>query len=197
MRKILLLLLLFVPYAARTYAVLQPTTLYVYGFAMCLNDSVVYFTDVMTLDSAWIDSHSGFLYERQSYSYQLKNFLVKGGVVDPTCVISFEEKQKKAEKQYVKLRERYTKKLKGFTVKYVPITDFTFSAISAAGEPNAVGNITKEEEKAEKKKRKAAKAAAREQERPDMRGGGRGPGGGAGGGHPSGPPPGGGMGGGM
>ncbi len=140
-------------------AVLKPTTLYVFGFAFSFNDSTVFITDLMTLDSAWLETHSQALYERQNYSYQLKEYLQRSqNFPNATCAIIYSQNQKKAEKKYLKMRQRYTKKLTGYVVHYVPATDFQFSAISAADDYNAIQAATDES-------RKAAKKAAREQRR--------------------------------
>lgn len=170
-------------------------TLYVYGFSMSFNDSTVYFTDIMQLDSAWTDTKTKFVYERDVYASQLKNYMTEQGEKTPTCIMMYSEKRNKVEKQYVKLKNRFSKRGAAFVVKYIPASDFAFSPVSAAEELAASQRMTKEE-------REAAKAAEKEaaKAKKGARGGGpgHGPGGGPGGenGRPSGPPPGG-PGGGM
>ena len=46
---------------------------YMFGFAASFNDSTVYFTNVQTVDSAWMDTKTKFLLGRDNYSYQLRN----------------------------------------------------------------------------------------------------------------------------
>ncbi len=195
MRRLILLSILALACAAPSWAIYDPTTLYVYGFSLSFNDSTVYFTDIMELDSAWLDSNKKFLYARSSYAYQLKNYLLEQDVLNPTCIICFDEKRTKAEKKYVKMKNKYLKKNNVYTVKFIPITDFQFTPISAADDPSVITSTNKGDlkaaRKAEKEEEKEAKAA-RKAER--MRGVRPGPGGQ--GGRPGGPPPGG-MGGGM
>ena len=51
--------------------------MYIYGFAASFTDTVVYFTNVMEVDSAWYETKSKFLLGRNLYSRQLRNFLEK------------------------------------------------------------------------------------------------------------------------
>lgn len=147
------LCLLMVLTAAMANAAEKPTKIYIYGFSASFNDSTVYFTDIMELDSAWINTKNKFLYERNSYSYQLKNYLHGQGVEAPTCIVSYALTRKDAENKYVKLKRKYTDKKYGYyVVKYIPTTDFQFEAISAASDNEA----SAAQEKAAKKERKEA-----------------------------------------
>lgn len=143
-------------------AVVRPTTLYAYGFSASFNDSTVYFTEIQQIDSAWVNQRNGFLYSRDSYSYQLKNYLQNLGVENPTCIISFAKTRKEAEKKYMALRKKYTKEVGAFTVKYVSLQEFQFIAISAQDDPNVVTDDSKEAIKAEKEAEKKAKQEAKE-----------------------------------
>ena len=71
--KTLLFILAALVATTTLYAAGKKTRVYVYGFAASFNDSIVYFTDIQTLDSATIASKSGFLYGRDNYSYQLRD----------------------------------------------------------------------------------------------------------------------------
>ncbi len=194
MRKTILLSVFFVSLSLPLAAVVYPTPIYIYGFSLSFNDSTVYITDIMTLDSAWIESKNNFLYARSSYAYQLKNHLTDQGVLNPTCVVSYDLKRKKAEKKYVKLKNRYLKKNNFFTVKYVPITDFCFTAVSAALDPSVVTSLTKEgtreQRAADKAAAKQERAERKAQQMRDRRPRYGGPGGMPGGGPGGGPPPG-------
>lgn len=149
----------------QSFAVVKPTKLYAYGFAASFNDSTVYITDIMEIDSAWVDARSGFLYSRDNYSYQLKAYLEQKGFQNPTCIISFAEKRKNAEKKYMKLRKKYTKIPGAYTIKYLTEQEFRFNAISAIGDPSVNTNYTKEALKAEKKAEKEAKKEAKRKEK--------------------------------
>ncbi len=171
-------------------AIEKPTKVYAYGFSASFNDSTVYFTDIMEIDSAWTNSKTNFLYGRDSYSYQLKNYLQGQGVDSPTCIVSFDKSRKKAEKKFLKLQQKYTDKKKGnYIVKHIAANDFTFEAVSAADDGLANTAANKKAAKAEKKERKEKMKGDK-----GMRPGRGGRPGGAPGDMPGGGMPGGGMG---
>lgn len=122
-------------------------TAYIFGFAASFNDSTVYITPVQQLDSAYITSKSHFLVNRENYSYQLRDYLEQQGAGNRTCIVMYDTDQKKAEKKWNSLYERYTKKPKAkkakngqqkddaptpFLVKKIANSEFSFKAI----EPN-------------------------------------------------------------
>lgn len=102
--------------------------LYICGFSTSFNDSTVYFTDIQRMDSAYVDSKTGFLYSRDSYSYQLRTHMQQVGVKNPTCVTIFGKTRKDVEKKYANLKKRYATKGR-YDVKYVLPTEFAFSPI--------------------------------------------------------------------
>ncbi len=111
------------------FAANRRTKLYVYGFATSFKDSTAYFTEIQELDSAWVDRKTGFLYSRDNYSYQLRDYLKKNGMNYPTCITMYAKDKKKIEKKYTKLRKMYTEK-RNFEVKYVLLSDFRYRHIS-------------------------------------------------------------------
>lgn len=80
---------------------------YIFGIGTAFGDSIVYFTDVQTLEGAnLIDK--GFLIGRNLYSYQLKGYLENDlNLPHRTCAIYFSNKKKKIEKTYAKLKAKY------------------------------------------------------------------------------------------
>ena len=138
-----------------------------YGFAASFNDSIVYFTDIQTLDSATIASKSGFLYGRDNYSYQLRDYLKGHGCATPTCITTFSVKRKDIEKKYVSLKKKYANGK--YIVKHVTPSEFAYTVISP-DEDMDVDMLTKAERKAIKQKNKQemkeqkAKAKARKRE---------------------------------
>lgn len=143
-------------------AIEKPTKVYAYGFSASFNDSTVYFTDIMEIDSAWTDSKTNFLYARDSYSYQLKSYLQGQGVDSPTCIVSFDKSRKKAEKKFLKLQRKYTDKKKdSYIVKYIATTDFKFEPVSAADDETANTAANKKAAKTEKKEMKEKMKADR------------------------------------
>ncbi len=108
-------------------------TVYMFGFAASFNDSTVYFTEVQQMDSAYIDSKTKFLYGRNNYSYQLRDYLADNGFANATCITSFALTRKEADKKFLSMRKRY---LEGgqYTIKYLKASDFMFLPIKAEEE---------------------------------------------------------------
>ena len=127
MRKLILTLVVALT-ALTALAVNKPEKVYMYGFAASFNDSTVYFTSLQEIDSVYIDSKTKFLYSRDNYSYQLRDYLSAHGAENYTCTTVFALNRKAAEKKYAKLRKRYTQGGK-YTVKDLSKTDFFFVPI--------------------------------------------------------------------
>lgn len=98
---------------------------YIFGVGASFKDSVVYFTEVQAVDSVLLD-RSGFLPRRESYAYQLKNFLeYQKGKPDYTCAIYFSEHKSKLEKEAAKVRKQYAKG-DTYILEDVKATEFVF-----------------------------------------------------------------------
>lgn len=95
----------------------EPKTVYMFGFASSFNDSTVYFTGVQQVDSAYITGKAKFLVNRENYSYQLRDYLEKEGAGNRTCSVIYDINQKKAEKKWNKLHDRYVSKPKAKKAK--------------------------------------------------------------------------------
>lgn len=102
--------------------------IYAFGFSASFNDSIVYFTDIQEIDSAWINDKNKFLISRDNYSYQLKNYFIKLGMPHRTCIISYALNKKDIEKKYQKMKNKYVKS-GDFTIKDINEKDFHFTAI--------------------------------------------------------------------
>jgi len=136
--------------------------IYAFGFAASFNDSTVYITDIQEIDSAWVDSKSKFLLERDSYSSQLKNYLQGINQPNRTCIISYALKRKDAEKKFLKLKKRYSA-ANHYDVRVVRPDQFRFRVV----EPNVIiteeKTLTKAETKAQRKAQKRARKEAKEE----------------------------------
>lgn len=89
-------------------AKMERTTVYIFGFAASFTDSVAYITDIQRMDSAYVDTKSGFLADRMAYSDQLQSYLVdKKQMPHPTCTVFFHTKKDKLANEYDKIRKRY------------------------------------------------------------------------------------------
>jgi len=111
---------------------------YIFGFSASFTDSVVYMTNVQTVDSVWIDTKTKFLLGRENYSYQLRDFFTyKQNMPNRTCLVLFAMKRKDAEEKFIKLKRKYTEKAKSkYDVRYIESSDFKFHPVdmSAAEE---------------------------------------------------------------
>ena len=152
------------------------TRVYVYGFAASFNDSTVYFTDIQTLDSATVAARTHFLYGRDNYSYQLRDYLKTQGCSTPTCVTAFALKRKDIEKKYMAMKKKYANGK--YTVKHIAPTDFSYMVIMP-DETTDVDMLTKAERKelktkakAEEKKRKTERNERKREGRPTPPAGG-------------------------
>lgn len=128
-----MLLLLFMPMMAGAKQVLKPV--YLYGIATSFVDSTVYFTDIQHVDSSYVNTSNDFLFQRQEYSRQLRQYLINQGMSEPTCITTYSTDKKKLQKRYLKLRNKYVDSGK-FTVKYVDSSEFTYKSVPV--DPNTV-----------------------------------------------------------
>ena len=111
------------------------------GFAASFKDSTVFFTDIQEVDSAVIDKNH-FLFGRDNYSYQLRDYLTSQGFEHATCVTLWATARDVIEKKYQKLRNKYAviaqkrtrrKKTAPLTVKYLTTEQFRYEAIVPEG----------------------------------------------------------------
>ena len=81
-------------------------TMYVFGLAASLTDSVVVLTDVQPIEGFVMPN--GFLADRSLYSLQLNNFLLANQERNNmTCAVYYDKNRSKAEKKYQKMMRRY------------------------------------------------------------------------------------------
>ena len=108
--------------------------MYIFGFAASFKDSVVYMTEIQDVQGALYDTKTKFLLGRDSYSDQLKTyFKEKMKLSDRVCMVMFSTSKKKAEKKYLKLRNKYVgnkKRPSTYEVRYVTTQDFEFETVS-------------------------------------------------------------------
>lgn len=108
-RLIMAVALTFLVCSAFTMKKDKEKPVYVFGVAASFSDTLVYYTDIQLLDSVVLDK-SGFLPQRDMYSYQLKNHLEYNlGKQNYTCIIYFSDNKKKLEKEASKVKSGYQK----------------------------------------------------------------------------------------
>lgn len=104
----------------------QSVTLYMYGLSTSFNDSTVYITDVMAVDSAYLQNRK-FLGGAREYADQMNAYFSKKDMGRRTNAVFFKKTRVKAEKAYVKLKKRYVKN--GIELQAIPTGDFNFKAV--------------------------------------------------------------------
>ena len=76
---------------------------YMFGFIANFSDSLVYFTDIQTVDSVWYDHKTKFLMDRSTYSNQLRQYFANTlNMPHRTCIVVFALTRKEIEKKYLK-----------------------------------------------------------------------------------------------
>lgn len=88
----------------------KQTKVYIFGVSINFIDSVTYITDVQALEPAYIETRTGFLYDRSIYSQQLQIWVEYAkNQPNTTCTIFFDTNKSKLEKRYLKIRNKFTK----------------------------------------------------------------------------------------
>ena len=108
----------------------RPAKIYMFGFAASFNDSTVYLTDIQTVNAYLVNNRTKFLDNREDYSYQLRNYLQSNGLeAYPTCITMFAENEKDATRKYLKLKERYEKSKKKYSIKSLKDSQFKYTPV--------------------------------------------------------------------
>lgn len=125
------------PTTAKAKRIVVPHV-YVFGLSASFTDSLVYFTDIQTLDSAWVEKKTGFLQDRDQYSYQLRDYLsTKLQQPHRTCIVFYSQKLEKLQKKLQKVRRLYAHPKEGaqhFDVRQIGAADFKFMVIDLSEE---------------------------------------------------------------
>ncbi len=113
--------------------------IYVFGLSASFNDSIVYFTEIQEIDSAWINDKNNFLLHRNNYSYQLRDYFIEKGQPNRTCITSYALNRKDIEKKYLEMKSLYSNDLKGkkknkkkvrnYDIKLLTLNDFKYEVV--------------------------------------------------------------------
>lgn len=129
---IALLMLQAIPAMGKT----RCTPIYLFGASASFNDSIVYFTDIQIIDSAWVDDNGLKLMGRADYSNQLRNYLNGRGETNRTCLVSFATKEKDILKKMQKMKKQFTgtkKHPKKFDIREIDEDEFRFLGVTPEG----------------------------------------------------------------
>ena len=66
LRKYIIAIASIVLFPTIASALNKQQAIYICGFATTFNDSTVYMTDMQTIENAWVDTKTGFLYSRDN-----------------------------------------------------------------------------------------------------------------------------------
>jgi hypothetical protein len=102
---------------------------YMFGFAQSLKDSTVYLTDILEIDNAWVDEKTKFLYQRDGYSLQLKNYIFQDDKQEMYIVTLFALNRKQIEKKYAKLKQKYSSNRNHYIIKFINENEMHYNAI--------------------------------------------------------------------
>ena len=133
--------------------------MYVFGVSTSFNDSTVFFTEIMELEGAWVESKTGFIVSRDNYSYQLRDHLASKGYPKRTCIFISGKNLKDVTKKYDKLKSRYVKK-GGSDILLIDKSEFTFKPIAAIQGTSQETQVETPKSKDKKKREKQNKAPA-------------------------------------
>ncbi len=128
----------------------EVSKLYMFGFAASFNDTIVHFTDIQTIDSAWVNPKNKFLLGRDQYSTMLRNYLTEQNLPYRTCIIIYDKKLDKLQKKYLKMKKLYAgdKKVKtNNDIRMIAANDFQFKPVN-------MSSLLEEEAEQPKKKKK-------------------------------------------
>lgn len=132
----------------------QVEKVYIFGMAASFTDTIVHFTPIEEIDSAWIDKKM-FLMGREQYSYQLRDYLAQQlSMSQRTCVVVFDKSRKKLEKKRARMLSLYTtppKKGRSYDVRHIEQQDFRFRCVNMSA-------LVEERLQAEQEQKEAAKA---------------------------------------
>ena len=107
---------------------------YMFGFVANFSDSVIYITDIQTIDSVWYDHKTKFLLGRSTYSGQLREYFNSTlNLPHRTCIVVFALTRKEIEKKYLKMKKQYTGKYAGrYDLRTLTEGEFRFSPVNMA-----------------------------------------------------------------
>ena len=86
----------------------KASVVYAVGVATSFNDSVAYLTEMQVLNDATLD-RDRYLHRRSGYSFQLRDYLLGQGKENFTCLVLFNAKKAKLEKELDKVKARFSK----------------------------------------------------------------------------------------
>lgn len=115
--------------AASAEAKPKQTKIYIFGVSVNFTDSITYMTDIQTLEQAYIETKTGFLYDRSIYSQQLQIWVeVAKNQPYTTCTVFFSDSKSKLEKKFKKIQSKYYKD-QSTIVKQLEAGEFKFKTI--------------------------------------------------------------------
>lgn len=106
----------------------KETPVFLFGLSRSLNDSTVYMTEIQLMSTATINTSNKFLLNRDKYSEQLTEYLEKQGVDYPTTITEYSTSRNKAEKKFLKMRNKFMRE-GSFELKIITTDTFQYTPL--------------------------------------------------------------------
>lgn len=111
----------------QTCAKPRKTQVYMFGVSASFTDSIAYMTQVQLMDPVYIESKTGFLYDRSIYSQQLQIFVERyDNRPNTTCAVFFSHSKSAMLKKYAAVKAFYQSKNE-VTIKELTAEAFQFT----------------------------------------------------------------------
>ncbi len=114
--------------SASVSAAEKETPVFLFGLSRSLNDSTVYMTEIQLMSTATINTSNKFLLNRDKYSEQLTEYLEKQGVDYPTTITEYSTSRNKAEKKFLKMRNKFMRE-GSFELKIITTDTFQYTPL--------------------------------------------------------------------
>lgn len=125
----IILMAAFVMAAISVSAKPKQKKVWMFAYAASFTDSTAYVSDLQEIETAYIETKTGFLYDRSLYSLQFKNYLEENlNIKNPTCAVFFHTNRAKVEKKFLRIRKEY-KDFEGMSLKQLNAGTFSFEPI--------------------------------------------------------------------
>lgn len=147
----------------------QVQKIYIFGLSASFTDTIVHFTNIQEVDSAWMSKSKNMLRGREQYSYQLRDYLSDQLLMPHrTCIVVYDTKRKKLEKKYTKMQRIYStppQNGRRYDVRYIAPENFRFHSVDMS----AIMEQELQEEQESKAPKKAPKLKKVDKEPRDLK----------------------------
>lgn len=101
---------------------------YIFGCATCLGDSIIYISDIQSLQGITLNKKNGLAEMHHDYAHEFESALNDKYNKHFTCALFVSTKKKDVEKKYLGILKRMSKN-KSIKIEHVGISEFQFKRI--------------------------------------------------------------------